>query len=88
MTEPKKKNDATANKSYVKYRAPGPNNPIAYPIGIASTPSPKDAHIMKFAVFYLDSLYPNYKGRARYKANIDAKNIPFKKEPINAANQW
>lgn len=82
----KKKYEHIEKISYVQYRAPGPNRPIAYPMGIPSTPSPSEAHIIKLAVFCLDNLYPNSRGSARNRANILARNMPFRKLPINAAN--
>jgi hypothetical protein len=50
-----KQKDKRAKKSYVKKSVAGPNNPIPYPIGIESTPSPSEAHIIKLAVFCFDS---------------------------------
>ena len=59
----------------------GPNNPIAYPIGIVKAPSPIEAHIIKLAVFELVTLNPNYPGKVMKRANIEAKKAPTNKTP-------
>ncbi len=63
----------------------GPNNPIAYPIGIVNAPSPIDAHIMKLAVFEFVNAKLNSPGKVMNSANIDAKNAPTKITPAYAA---
>lgn len=59
----------------------GPNNPIAYPIGIVNAPYPIEAHIIKLAVFEFVTLKLNSPGSVIKSANIEAKKAPTNMTP-------
>lgn len=63
-------------KNIMKIRALNPKIPIAYPIGMTNSPSPKEAHMAKLAVFDGFSAYPTSWAIEKNRAYIAERKIP------------